>query len=134
MDLIVKFMLFLHLTGLAFGAVANVVMPLVGAEMASAEGPALGGLRRIAGKVQVYSKAALAVILLSGVALVFLRYDGNATALGPWFTLKMVLVAALVVYVALTVVAPGRLNPRIGGMVARVLLLSIIATAIFAFR
>lgn len=134
MDLIVKLMVFLHLTGLAFGTVANVAMPLLGAEMARAEGPTMASLRRIAGKVQAYSKLALATILVSGVALVFLRYGGNVAALGPWFILKMVLVAALLVFVGLTIFAPRALNPRIGGMASRFLLLAIIATAVVTFN
>jgi hypothetical protein len=134
MDLVIKFMVFLHLTGLAFGTVANVVMPLLGSEMAKADAPSLGGLRRIAGKVQSYSKVALVTILVSGVALVFLRYDGNVLALGPWFIVKMVLVAALLVFVGLTIFAPRALNPRIGGMASRFLLLAIIATAVIAFN
>ena len=32
MDLLTKFAVFLHLTGLAVGTVANIVMPLIGAE------------------------------------------------------------------------------------------------------
>lgn len=134
MDLLIKFMVFLHLAGLAFGAVANVVMPLVGAEMAKAEGGTRAALGRIAGRVQSYSKIALAVILGSGILLVFLRYGGNVAALGPWFWLKMLLVAALVIYVLFTVLAPQRLNPRIAGMVARVLLFGIIAAAVLTFN
>jgi hypothetical protein len=134
MDFLIKFTVFLHLTGLAFGTVANVVMPLVGAEMAGAEGGSRASLGRIADRVQSYSKISLAAILVSGLALVFLQYGGNVMALGPWFIVKMVLVVTLLVYVALTIFAPGRLNPRIGGMVARLLLLGVIASAVLAFK
>ena len=134
MEIVTKFMVFLHLTGLAFGAVANVVMPFIGAEMARAESATMASLGRIAGKVQAYSKISLAVILVSGVALVFLRYGGNVVSLGPWFLAKMVMVVALVGYVALTIFAPKLLNPKIGGMASRLLLLGIIATAVISFN
>ena len=134
MDLLTKFAVFLHLTGLAVGTVANIVMPLIGAEMAGAEGGTRATLGRIAGRIQGYSKVALAVILVSGVALVFLRYGGDVAALGPWFIVKMVLVAALIGFVALTIFAPHTINPRIGGKVSRLLLLGIIATAVITFN
>src|SRR5580765_514087 len=105
MDFLIKFTVFLHLTGLAFGTVANVVMPLVGAEMARAEGGSRASLGRIADRVQSYSKISLAAILVSGLALVFLQYGGNVMAMGPWFIVKMVLVVTLLVYVALTIFA-----------------------------
>ena len=133
MELLIKFVVFLHLTGLAFGTVANVVMPLVGGEMARAEGATRASLGRIAGKVQAYSKVSLVVILLSGFALVFLRYGGDVWALGPWFIAKIVMVVALIGFIAVSTLAPKALNPKIAGMATRFLLLGIIASAVMTF-
>lgn len=134
MDLVFKIALFAHLTALAFGTAANVVMPLVGMEMARAGLPALDGLRRIAGKVQVHSKIAFAIIIISGLVLLFLRYGGNVMGLGPWFIAKMVMVVALLGFVLISTFAPKLLNPKIGGMASRFLLLGIIATAVMTFN
>ncbi len=134
MDLIFKIALFSHLTALAFGTAANVVMPLVGAEFARAEPSAMGGLGRIAGKVQIYSKIAIAVLLISGFVMLFLRYGGDVMGLGPWFIAKMVMVVALLGIIAVMNMAPKAINPKVGGIAARLLLLGIIASAVISFN
>lgn len=66
--------------------------------------------------------------------MVWVRY-GGFDLFNTWFWVKMVLVVLIVgLMVVGFVLPPGKINPRLFGMVARVVLLGIILTAVFAFN
>jgi hypothetical protein len=127
-------LLFIHLVAFAVGVATNVAMPLVMRQMAAAAPEAKAGYGAISRKLSMNGRVALGVLVLSGVALVWLRYGGVA-GLDTWFWVKMILVAVIVLLmVALAVVDPGRINPRILGTLTRLLLLGIVFAAVFAFN
>ncbi|MBG1231374.1 hypothetical protein [Aestuariivirga litoralis] len=132
MDLTFKIMLFLHLVALAVGTTATVAMPLIGRQMAGqpAARPALGA---IAGQIQIFSRGAFAVLVLSGIAMLWLRFGGDPSALGMWFSLKMALVALIFAIMVLMAVAPGRISPQILGLVMKLALLGTVACAVQTF-
>lgn len=133
MDLTFNILLFLHFVALIVGATANVAMPLIMPQMMKAPPEARAGYASIGKTLSLYGRGAVALLIVTGVAMVWLRYGGVA-GMNEWFWAKMALVALIVVLMAVTaVVGPGRINPRIFGMVARVLLLGIVLTAVFAF-
>lgn len=87
MDLTFDVLLFLHLTAFAVGVTANIALPVVMSQMPRLgveAGPAVGA---IAQRLVTYGRAGFATLIVTGVAMVYLRFGGFAN-LGPWFTLK----------------------------------------------
>lgn len=127
-------LLFIHLVAFAVGVATNVAMPLVMRQMALAPAEAKAGYGSIGRKLSMNARAALGVLVLSGIALFWLRYGGVA-AFGIWFWIKMVLVVVIVLLmVGVAAVGPGRINPRIFSTVTRLVLLGIVLAAVFAFN
>ena len=134
MDLTFSILLVLHLTALVVGGAANVAMPLLGRQMAGASPEALGRLGPIARQLGINSRAALAVLVVTGLAMLWLRYGGDAAGLGPWFVAKLVFIALILVALLVGLVArPGTLDPRIFALVTRVALFGIIASSVMTF-
>ena len=134
MDLTFSILLVLHLTALVVGGAPNVAMPLLGRQMAGAPPEALGRLGPIARQLGINSRAALAVLVVTGLAMLWLRYGGDAAGLGPWFVAKLVFIALILVALLVGLVArPGTLDPRIFALVTRVALFGIIASSVMTF-
>ena len=134
MDLGFNILLFVHLVALVVGAATNVAMPLVAGQMARAAPEARAGLGAIARALGINTRIAVAVLIASGLAMVWVRY-GGFDLFNTWFWVKMVLVVLIVALMVVgSVLPPGKINPRLFGMVARVVLLGIILTAVFAFN
>ena len=134
MDLTFSILLVLHLTALVVGGATNVAMPLLGRQMAGAPPEALGRLGPIARQLGINSRAALAVLVVAGLAMLWLRYGGDAAGLGPWFVAKLVFIALILVALLVGLVArPGTLDPRIFALVTRVALFGIIASSVMTF-
>lgn len=134
MDITFNILLFIHLVALVVAAATNVAMPLVGAQMNRVPPEARANLGLIARRLSMNARAGLAVLVVSGVALLWVRY-GGVEGQSAWFWAKMVLVGvAIVLSIVGMIVPPARLNPRIFGGIARAILLGIIFTAIFAFN
>ena len=133
MDILFKIMLFLHLTSLGVGATANVAMPLLGRQLATGTPAAKPSLGAIAGQISLYSRWAFGVLIVTGIAMMFMRYNGDAAGLGVWFMVKMALVLVLFVGIVLSVVAPTAIKPPVLGMIMRVALLGVIASAVLTF-
>ena len=82
MDILFKIMLFLHLTSLGVGATANVAMPLLGRQLATGAPAAKPSLGAIAGQISLYSRWAFGVLIVTGIAMLFMRYNGDVAGLG----------------------------------------------------
>ncbi len=133
MDFAFKTMLFFHISALAVGTTATVAMPLLGRELATGHAAAKPALGSIAARIQVYSRFAIAVLIVTGAAMLLLRFDGNVAALGPWFALKMALVLLVIAGMTLSQVAPGYIKPQVLGPIMKLSLFGIIATAVLTF-
>lgn len=67
--------------------------------------------------------------------MLWLRYDGQAAALGPWFIAKLVFVGVILVTLVLSLALPReRLNPRVFGMAMRISLIGIVVCSVMAFN
>ncbi len=133
MDLTFDLLLFVYLVSLVVGAAGNIVMPIVGRQMAGASPDARAALGAVAKPLGVAGRAALVLLLLSGGAMMWVRYGGVA-GLNEWFWIKMALVAVLIALVgAAAILKPGTLNPRLFGIVTRLTLLGVVLAAVFAF-
>jgi uncharacterized membrane protein len=134
MDLAFNILLMLHLAALIVAGGTNIAMPLIGRQMAGAPQEVLARLGPIAGRLSVNGRVSLAVLVLTGVAMLWLRYDGNAAGLGRWFTAKMALVIALVVLSVLGLFTRRvPVSPRVFGMINRVTLIAVVVCAVMAF-
>ena len=134
MDIVFLVLLFLHIVALVVGTATNVVMPLLGAIMPRLAPEARAEIGGATKRLTMNSRGAVTVLILTGIAMMVVRYNGVEGA-GPWFWAKMAAVVALVVMMIVTSVVPReKLNPKIAGMAMRLILLFIILSALLAFR
>ena len=74
------------------------------------------------------------MLVVTGLAMLWLRYGGDAAGLGPWFVAKLVFIALILVALLVGLVArAGTLDPRIFALVTRVALFGIIASSVMTF-
>lgn len=134
MDLFLSLLLVLHLVALVVAGATNVAMPLVGRAMGVAPPETRQRLAPIARRLSQNARGALAVLVLTGIAMVQLRYGGDVLGLGPWFLAKLAcVVAILVALVAGLVLKPGAIDPRIFAWTTRLALLGIIVCSVMTF-
>ena len=109
-------------------------MPLVGRQMAGASPDVASRLGPIANRLRLNSHVALAMLVATGVAMLWLRYNGDAAALGPWFVAKMAFVVLIVISLgASLMLRPGTISPRVFGMTTWVALIGIVVCSVMTF-
>lgn len=134
MDLAFSILLMIHLAALVVGGATNVAMPLIGRQIAGASPEVTARLGPIAKRLQLNSSVALAVLVATGIAMLWLRYNGDAGALGSWFIAKMAFVALIVIsLMAGLTLRPGTISPQVFGMVMRVALIGIVVSSVMTF-
>ncbi|CAN5266074.1 hypothetical protein BH10PSE9_BH10PSE9_09100 [soil metagenome] len=134
MDPTFQIFLFIHLVAFGVAVATNVAMPLVARRMAGATPDTAASLGGIARQLGLNARIAVAALVISGVALVQLKY-GGVEGLGVWFSVKMALVALVLALMVANAVLPRTvLNPRIFGPLTRVVLLGIVLAAVLAFN
>lgn len=123
----------IHFLALIVGATGAVAMPIVMARMGSASPEGRQMLAGIGARIGLNSRLAVGVLVLSGIAMVVVKY-GGVDGLNDWFWVKMSLLVVLMASLILSAVTkPGTLNPRIMGWITRLSLLGIIVSAVLAF-
>ena len=133
MDIVFNLLLITHFLALAVGAVTAIGMPIVMSRMAGATPDGKQILGAIAARFSVNSRIALGVLVLSGAAMVWVRY-GGVEGMNEWFWVKMALVAVMVATMILAAVLPrGAINPAVLPWVTRLSLLGVVVAAVFAF-
>lgn len=133
MDPTFQIFLFIHLVAFAVGAATNVAMPIVAGQLAGAGPEMAPRFGAIAKRLSNNARAAVVILIISGVGLVYLRY-GGFEGMNAWFWVKMALVAFIVVMMGVGAFLPQLLNPKVFGPVMRVTLLGIVLAAVFAFN
>lgn len=134
MDITFNILLILHLGSLVVGGATNVAMPLVGRQMAGASPDVLARLGPIAQRLQFNSQVALGLLVLTGITMLWLRYDGNVTGLGPWFIAKLAFIGVILVALVLgLVLRPGQINPRALGATFRIALIGVVVCSVMTF-
>lgn len=134
MDLTFAILLMIHLAALVVGGATNVAMPLIGRQMAGASPDVLARLGPIARRLQLNSQIALGLLVLTGISMLWLRYDGQATALGPWFITKLAFVGVILVTLVLgLMLKPEQINPRVFGLTMRFALIGIVICSVMTF-
>ena len=135
MDLTFALLLVLHLAAFGLGISTTFVAPLIGGRMPKAPPEARPTLLGILGRLTLNARVAMVLLLLTGIAMVYVRYNGDFVALGPWFFVKMGLVAFILAMMILgLVLKPGAINPRLMGWLTRLSMAGIIISAVLAFN
>jgi hypothetical protein len=128
-----QILLIIHFLALIVGATGAVAMPIVMARMGGASPEGRQMLAGIGARIGLNSRVAVGVLVLSGIAMVAVKY-GGVEGMNGWFWTKMALLVVLLAALILGVVTkPGTLNPRIMGWITRLSLLGIIVSAVLAF-
>ena len=134
MDDIFRVLLFIHIGALLFAAATNLIMPVLMPRlmMLGAEGrTVLGPLAR---KLTINARLALMVLVLSGISMVTIRYDGGLWA-NPWFSAKMVFVGIILAVVGASFTPAGqKIPPKVFGIITRLALIGTIFCAVMAFN
>jgi len=134
MDIVFDILLILHLVALGVGATTAIGMPIVMARMGGATPQGKQMLGGIAKRFGINSRIAVAVLVVTGVLMVAVRY-GSVEAFNSWFWVKMALVALIVIAMVISAVAPrGSVNPAVLSWVTRLSLLGVVIAAVFAFN
>ena len=94
----------------------------------------LYSLGSIAKRLQLNSQIALGLLVLTGIMMLWLRYDGQAGALGPWFIAKLAFVGVILLTLVLGfILKPEQINPRVFGLTMRVALIGIVICSVMTF-
>ncbi|MDB5562220.1 MAG: hypothetical protein JWN11_1638 [Hyphomicrobiales bacterium] len=141
MDIVIGLLFWLHLVALAMAGSAVFGMPVVGRQMAGATAETRPTLMTIAKGLGTVSRAALAILIITGPLLIWLKYGGTA-GFSVWFNIKMVLVLLLLASVIYSGILGKRVQggdrsaaamlPRLG-LANIVLMLAIVLCAVLAF-
>lgn len=137
----VGILLWIHLGSLALGGAAAFGIPVVGSQMPSATDETRPLLFRIARRLSMLGRAAIAILLITGPLMLWLKY-GWAAPNQTWFWIKMALVVVLlgvVIYAGINAARAEKGDrdaamraPTIG-IAAIIVYLAVIFAAVFSF-
>lgn len=134
MDIVFDVLLVLHLLAFGLGISTTIVAPLLGTRLPKAAPETRQTLLGVMARLTLNARVAVATLVITGIAMMFVRYDGFAGQNG-WFHAKMGLVAVIVAAVLATaLLKPGTLNPRVMGWITRLSMLGIVICAVLAFN
>ena len=129
---------FIHIVAFIAGGANSVVMPIIGARMATASPELRGELMGIALNLAKVGKVAMGTLLVTGLLVLWLKW--NFVIPNAWFWVKMAGIVAMIVFISLNERAQkagGPDAPRLGKMYGQLTALSfavVIFSAIFAFN
>jgi uncharacterized membrane protein len=134
MGIAFQILLALHLLAFGLGISTTIVAPLLGARLPKAAPETRQTLMGVMAGLTLNARVAVATLVATGIAMMFVRYDGFAGQNG-WFHAKMGLVAVIVFAVlAGALLKPGTLDPRIMSGITRLSMVGIVISAVLAFN
>ncbi|HEY9010194.1 MAG TPA: hypothetical protein VIN06_04205 [Devosia sp.] len=134
MDITFQLLLIAHFAALVIGTATAVAMPVIMGRMAAATPEGRQMLGGIGQRLAKNSQLSFAVLLITGVAMVVVRY-GGVEGMNPWFWAKMAFVGVVIVMMVFgALVKPGTINPRVLMWINRLALVGIVVSAVFAFN
>jgi uncharacterized membrane protein len=129
---------FIHIVAFIAGGANSVVMPIIGAKLATATPDSRGSLMDIAHRLAQVGKFAMGTLLVTGFLVLWLKW--NFVVPNVWFWVKMLAIVAMITFIVLnerTQKAGGPDAPRRSKMFGQLTALSfavVILAAIFAFN
>jgi len=134
MDLTFNLLLIVHLAAFGLAISTTIVAPLIGSRMGSAPPearPLLGGIGK---RLSINARIAFGLLLITGIAMVYVRY-GGFEGQSIWFFIKMGLVVVVLIAMVIGIVAkPGAVSPKVIGWITRLALAGIVISAVMAFN
>lgn len=134
MDLTFNLLLIVHLAAFGLAISTTIVAPLIGSRIGSAPPearPLLGGIGK---RLSLNARIAFGLLLITGVAMVYVRY-GGFDGQNVWFFIKMGLVVVVLIAMIIGIVArPGSISPKLMGWITRLAMAGIVISAVMAFN
>ena len=140
MDVVALVLFFIHVVAFVAGGANLVLMPVVGPRLAAATPEQRGPLMEVVEGFSKVGKYAFALLLITGILVLWLRYDWEAP--NGWFWVKMLGVLAMIVFIGLNDMnrrkarqgdpaAAGR--SKMFGQLTGISFLVVVFSAVFAF-
>lgn len=131
----------IHIVAFIAGGANSVVMPIIGSRMATATPETRQTLIGIAGALANTGKYAMATLLVTGVLVLWLKW--NWVIPNPWFWAKMGFVVLMIVFISLNEATTKRAQPgdpeaakrsKMFGQLTALSFLGVVLSAVFAFN
>ena len=106
MDIVINLLIWIHILAFVAGGANSVVGPVIAARLPGATPDVRAGYYAVMGRLAQTGKVAMVVLLVSGPAILFLKYGGLAGA-NIWFWIKMALIVVM-----LASIIHGGINAR----------------------
>jgi hypothetical protein len=132
----------IHIAAFIAGGANSVIMPIIGPRLATATPEVRGQLMGIVEGVAKVGKYALATLLISGVLVLWLKWDWVAPS-PVWFWAKMGFIALMVVFIGLNEMNAKRAKggdagaaerSKMLGQLTGLAFLGVLVAAVFAFN
>lgn len=99
MDVLALVLIFIHIVAFVAGGANSVVMPIVGARMATATPEVRANFMSFAGTLAKVGKYAFITLLVTGILVLWLKWDWVVPNF--WFWIKMAGIVAMIVFIGL---------------------------------
>lgn len=141
MEVTALILFIIHVLAVVAGGANAVLMPVIGPRLATASPEERKQLIGVAEAVSKIGKYAMATLLVTGLLVLWLRWD--ITALNVWFWIKMAGVAAMLVFIGLNDMnarkahagdAAAAAKSKQFGQLTGVAFLVVVTAAVFAFN
>ena len=134
MDLTFNILLIIHLAAFGLAITTTIAAPLIGSRIAAAPPearPLLGGIGK---RLSINARIAFGLLLITGLAMVYVRY-GGFEGQSVWFFIKMGLVVVVLIAMIIGILAkPGTISPQVMGWITRLAMAGIVISAVMAFN
>lgn len=141
MYLVALILFIIHIVAFIAGGANSVVMPIIGSKMATATPETRGALISIAERLSKIGKWAMATLLVSGVLVLWLKWNWEIPSW--WFWAKMAFVVLMLVFIGINEMNAKKARAgdqeaarRSGlfGQLTALAFLGVIVSAVFAFN
>ena len=132
----------IHIVAFIAGGANSVIMPIIGPRLATATPEGRGQLMAVVEGVAKAGKYALATLLISGVLVLWLKWDWTPPS-PIWFWAKMGFVALMIVFIAINEMNARKarqgdmeagMRAAMFGQLTGLAFLGVIVSAVFAFN
>ncbi len=131
----------IHIAAFIAGGANSVIMPIIGPRLATATPEGRGQLMGVVEGVAKVGKYALATLLITGVLVLWLKWDWVIPS--NWFWAKMGFIALMIVFIGLNEMNAGKAKQgdmaaagrsQMFGQLTGLAFLGVIVSAVFAFN
>lgn len=128
-----QLLLILQLFALVVGVTTTIAMPIVMGRMAGAPAEARPVLAGIGERLSGNGRIAFGALLVTGLAMVFVRYGGFG-GMSPAFWVKMALVVIVLAMMIVMATRPTLVSPKAMSLAMRGAIAGIIIASVLAFN